>query len=73
VLTTLEKGEPGGALTRLAEDLPLFAVTRPVAPTALAEPSALDALIAGLQPDELTPKAALDLLYKMRALRDGGG
>jgi DNA mismatch repair protein MutS len=74
VLATLEKGEAGGALTRLAEDLPLFAATRP--PPTLAEPAApspLDQLIAGLQPDELTPKAALDLLYKIRALRDGNG
>ena len=47
VLATLEKGEQGGALARLAEDLPLFAQAKP--PPALAEPSPLEKLLAGLQ------------------------
>ena len=72
VLATLEKGEAGSALNRLAEDLPLFAVAHPVAPAAApAEPSPLEKLLAGLRPDELTPKDALELLYRIRALRDG--
>lgn len=66
VLATLEKGEPGSALTRLAEDLPLFAATRPQA--APVAPSALEVLLAELRPDELTPREALDLLYKIKAV-----
>jgi DNA mismatch repair protein MutS len=66
VLATLEKGEQGGALARLAEDLPLFAASMP--PPALAEPSPLEQLLSELKPDELSPRAALELLYKIKAL-----
>ena len=71
VLSTLEKGEQSGALTCLAEDLPLFAASKPPAPPELAEPSPLEQLLAGLKPDELSPREALELLYKIKAL--GGG
>ncbi|MGD9539300.1 MAG: DNA mismatch repair protein MutS [Alphaproteobacteria bacterium] len=67
VLATLEAGEPASALARLAHDLPLFAAARPK-PAAVAAPNpALEALEA-INPDELTPKAALELLYKLKAM-----
>jgi DNA mismatch repair protein MutS len=68
VLATLEKTEQGSALTRLAEDLPLFAaaVPRPAAPA----PSPLDELLAALRPDELSPREALEMLYKIATLRE---
>jgi DNA mismatch repair protein MutS len=66
VLTVLEKGEQGGALARLAEDLPLFTAAR-AAPAPPATPPALAAL-AALQPDALTPRDALELLYKLKAM-----
>ncbi|HVA13777.1 MAG TPA: DNA mismatch repair protein MutS [Stellaceae bacterium] len=66
VLATLETGEAGSALNRLAEDLPLFAARR--APSAPAEPSALEQLLAGLKPDEISPRDALELLYKIKAV-----
>jgi DNA mismatch repair protein MutS len=69
VLTTLEKGEQGGALARLAEDLPLFAATKP--PPALAEPSPLEQLLGGLKPDELSPREALEMIYKIKGLAKG--
>ena len=68
VLSTLEKGEQSGALTRLAEDLPLFAASKPQAPPEMAEPSPLEQLLAGLKPDELSPRDALELLYKIKVL-----
>jgi DNA mismatch repair protein MutS len=69
VLETLEKGEQGGALTRLAEDLPLFAATR--APASEPKPPrALDALLDGLDPDALSPKEALELVYRIKRLRE---
>ena len=68
VLTILEKGEQSGALTRLAEDLPLFAAAKPASPPEFAEPSPLEALLAALKPDELSPREALELLYKIKAL-----
>jgi len=65
VLATLEKGEQRGQLTRLAEDLPLF--------TAVATPPAqspVETLLATLRPDELSPKEALEFLYKIKGLLD---
>ena len=68
VLRTLESGEQSGAVTRLAEDLPLFAATPTPAATPVRRSETLAALDA-IAPDELTPKAALDLLYQLVALR----
>jgi len=70
VLATLERGEQGGDLARLAEDLPLFAATRPAAAPAPG-PSPVEAALAEILPDELTPRAALDVLYRLKSLLDG--
>ena len=70
VLETLEKGEQSGALAKLADDLPLFSAT--VAPASRpAAPSEVEAALADINPDELTPRDALDLLYRLRGLMDG--
>jgi DNA mismatch repair protein MutS len=63
----LEKGEQGGALARLADDLPLFSAARRRAEPPPAE-SAVEALMRDTRPDELTPREALDLLYRLKAL-----
>jgi DNA mismatch repair protein MutS len=68
VLGTLEKGEQGSALVRLAEDLPLFAATKPPTAPQMSEPSPLDALLADMKPDELSPREALELVYKIKGL-----
>jgi DNA mismatch repair protein MutS len=72
VLATLEKGEQRGQLAKLADDLPLFTAAVPAQPAATA-PSALDALLASLRPDELSPKDALEFLYKLKGLLDERG
>ena len=74
VLEALEKGErDGGSAGKSAvlDDLPLFAA-RPAAETRArqvpaAPAPALDRLRA-VQPDELTPREALDLLYELRGM-----
>ena len=66
VLEILEKGDQAGALARLADDLPLFSAT--VRAAAPAEPSALETALAAINPDELTPKEALEALYRLKAL-----
>ena len=68
VLRILEEGEQSGALARLAEDLPLFAVrpSRASAPAAAA--SAVEEALAEINPDELTPRAALEALYRLKGL-----
>ena len=67
VLNILEQGEQAGTLARLADDLPLFAVTARQAATAQAT-SPVEEALAKINPDELAPKEALELLYKLRAL-----
>jgi DNA mismatch repair protein MutS len=70
VLGTLEQGEQASALTRLADDLPLFSAVVATAsnPTGASEPSALERALAEINPDELTPKEALEILYRLRNL-----
>jgi DNA mismatch repair protein MutS len=71
VLSSLEQGEQAGAVARLADDLPLFAVAVKQAPTRLSEPSAVEATLGAVNPDELTPKQALELLYRLKGLAAG--
>lgn len=66
VLKALEEGERKGGATQkaLIDDLPLFSVAPPPPPAPVASP-ALD-LLDTIHPDELSPKAALDLIYKLK-------
>ena len=70
VLDTLEKGEQAGAVARLADDLPLFSavVATSAKPTGASEPSALERALSEVNPDELSPKEALEVLYRLRQL-----
>jgi DNA mismatch repair protein MutS len=68
VLEVLEKGEQAGALARLADDLPLFSAARHRREPAVASESAAEALLRDTRPDELTPRAALELIYRLKAL-----
>ena len=74
VLQQLEQGEAKGAPARLAEDLPLFAAMaapRPTGgPTAPAASSPVEAALAEIDPDALTPREALDLLYDLKRRLD---
>ena len=67
VLEILEKGEQAGVLARLADDLPLFSAARRRAEPAPRE-SAAEVLLRDIRPDELAPREALDLLYRLKAL-----
>ena len=70
VLAELESSESSGraAAQRLAQDLPLFAAARP-APPPPARPTPLEDALDSARPDELTPREALELLYRLKALR----
>ncbi len=71
VLSALEKGEQGGAVARLADDLPLFAALarpRPKESPAPAGPSPLETRLGAVNADELTPRQALELLYELKGL-----
>lgn len=67
VLEALEKGEREGGATQktLIDDLPLFANTPSPAPVKVEASPALD-LLGEILPDELSPKQALDLIYKLK-------
>ncbi|TAJ32610.1 MAG: DNA mismatch repair protein MutS [Reyranella sp.] len=68
VLAVLEKGEQSGAVTKLADDLPLFASSpaRPAGGTAKTKESEVEKALAEVNPDELSPREALELLYALR-------
>jgi DNA mismatch repair protein MutS len=69
VLESLEKSERSRPRAMI-DDLPLFAAR----PSPDAEPEAHPALAAlqGLDPDELSPKEALEKLYELKRLARGG-
>ena len=69
VLEALEKGERegGGARKAIVDDLPLFAATPAPKPLEAAE-SKVEGRLKTVLPDELTPKAALELVYELRDL-----
>ena len=69
VLEALEKGERenGSGAKALIDDLPLFAMAPSAPPKqAVTEPSQVDALLRDVQPDELTPRDALKLIYQLK-------
>ncbi len=66
ILERLQKGEQSGTLARLAEDLPLFNAVKP-APFAPAAHSALEEKLKAIDPDALTPKQALEILYELKS------
>jgi DNA mismatch repair protein MutS len=68
VLHGLEQGETKSA-ARLAEDLPVFAaaIPRPSrGPKPPPAPSPAETLLGEVDPDRLTPRGALDLLYELK-------
>ena len=70
VLAILEEGDQAGAVSRLAEDLPLFAAAPKsvVPPAQQNEPSVVEEELSQLHPDEMTPREALEALYRLRGL-----
>jgi DNA mismatch repair protein MutS len=68
VLQILESGDEAGALARLADDLPLFRAVRERSAPAAAKESAAETALKDINPDELSPREALELLYRLRGL-----
>ncbi|MBI5166031.1 MAG: DNA mismatch repair protein MutS, partial [Magnetospirillum sp.] len=67
VLAALETGEQAGAVARLADDLPLFAAAPRPKPAA-ARASAVEDHLKGINPDELSARQALDLVYALKGM-----
>jgi DNA mismatch repair protein MutS len=67
VLDMLEKGSREGAGAKIQiDDLPLFAAAPPPQPKPTAGPSPLDELLSEIHPDDLTPREALEALYRLK-------
>jgi DNA mismatch repair protein MutS len=71
ILAELERSDRERPKRALVDDLPLFAVApKPAVPAASADP--LREVLAGIDPDEMTPRDALDALYRLkRAAKEG--
>ncbi|RLL72474.1 DNA mismatch repair protein MutS [Paenirhodobacter hankyongi] len=71
VLEALEQGdrEGGGKKQMVIDDLPLFsAAAHPAPAPAAPESTAIAAALRDINPDEMTPKQAMEALYGLRAL-----
>jgi DNA mismatch repair protein MutS len=67
VLAKLERNEARGTAARLARDLPLLALLEePEEAPATPPPDPFRALLDGVDPDTITPKAALELIYLLK-------
>jgi DNA mismatch repair protein MutS len=69
VLAALEEGREGHKPLARIDDLPLFAPLHQAAP-APAKKSAVEEAVRVLDPDALSPKAALEYLYALKAKLD---
>ncbi|PRY93081.1 DNA mismatch repair protein MutS [Hasllibacter halocynthiae] len=67
ILETLENGERGARPAALIDDLPLFSNAPPPPPPAKRAGPAEERLDA-VNPDALTPREALDLVYELKGL-----
>ncbi|SDX39339.1 DNA mismatch repair protein MutS [Ruegeria halocynthiae] len=66
VLDQLEKTErEGGKQKALIDDLPLFSAAAPMPPPVVKASPVTD-MLDNVLPDELTPREALDLIYKLK-------
>jgi DNA mismatch repair protein MutS len=73
ILAELEAGARGSPVERLLGDLPLFAPRPAPEPESPPEPpkDLLREAIEAIDPDDLTPKAALEALYALKRLARG--
>ncbi len=70
VLALLEKADSRkNARNGGLDELPLFALSRTTTSPERAGPSPVETAVDELQPDELSPRAALEAIYRLKALR----
>ncbi len=71
VLARLEKADRRPkAGDESIDDLPLFSAARPRGASPADLPSAVEKLLLAMHPDDLSPKAALEKLYELKALAE---
>ena len=67
ILTELERSDRERPKTALIDDLPLFAAARAPAAATTARRDRLREVLETIDPDDLSPREALDALYRLRA------
>ena len=68
VLHQLEKGEVAGKATKLIDDLPLFSVALAREAENSHHTSKIEEALKAINPDELSPREALEELYRLKQL-----
>ncbi|MCC6981971.1 MAG: DNA mismatch repair protein MutS, partial [Bauldia sp.] len=68
VLSELEESDRRSPSARKLAELPLFAAQAAEEPVAPPEPDALREALAALRPDDLSPREALEALYRLKGL-----
>ncbi|OLY44581.1 DNA mismatch repair protein MutS [Bartonella apis] len=72
VLHQLEKGEVAGKAAKLIDDLPLFSVALSRETENNKKASKIEEALKEINPDELSPKQALEELYRLKQLAMAG-
>ena len=70
VLKELEEGENSLAIKSLAEDLPLFSNIASESTSVTKNSGKLEEYLSEIIPDNLSPRAALEIVYELKALVD---
>ncbi len=68
VLRQLEAGVESGRASRLVDDLPLFSAATRREEKPQTRSDALRQAVIAMSPDEMTPREALDALYRLKGL-----
>ena len=73
VLSILEKGDRQGPSTQktIIDDLPLFSLTPSSPDKPIKTAIKINDFLQDVNPDELSPKEALEILYELKAIKDG--
>ncbi len=69
ILAELEASDRQAPVQRMIDDLPLFAAASPRAPVPAPAPDPLLGALDAIEPDELSPREALEQLYALKRLR----
>lgn len=72
VLSQLEEQDRRSPAESLIDELPLFAsltAPAPSAPAGFAEPDPVSVALEAINPDDMTPREALEALYRLKTLR----
>jgi DNA mismatch repair protein MutS len=68
ILEELEAQDRGNPIEKMVDDLPLFSVQIPVATASPQKPDPMHEAVSNLDPDQMTPREAMDALYQLKAL-----